>query len=72
MKEKAFKLVSKFFITLAIIYWGAILLTVMTGCKTNKDCSNCSGCNTQETTISLDPMDTEQHWEREEFLRHFD
>ena len=34
MKEKTFKLVSKSLITLAVIYWGVILLSVSTGCKT--------------------------------------
>ena len=34
MKEKTFKLVSKSLITLAVIYWGVILLSVLTGCKT--------------------------------------
>jgi hypothetical protein len=34
MKEKTFKLVSKSLITLAVIYWGVLLLSVLTGCKT--------------------------------------
>jgi len=34
MKEKTFKWVTKFFITLGVIYWGAIILSVLTGCKT--------------------------------------
>ena len=34
MKDKTFKLVSKSLITLAVIYWGVLLLSVLTGCKT--------------------------------------
>ena len=34
MKDKTFKLVSKFFITLAIIYWVCIVGAVLTGCQT--------------------------------------
>ena len=34
MKEKAFKLVSKFFITLGVIYWVCLILAATTGCKT--------------------------------------
>jgi hypothetical protein len=34
MKDKMFKLVSKFFITLAIIYWVCIIGAVLTGCQT--------------------------------------
>ena len=34
MKEKTFKLVSKFFITLGVIYWVCLILAATTGCKT--------------------------------------
>ena len=59
MKEKTFKLVSKFFITLALIYWGAILLSVLTGCKTM-----------QSSVINLkEPISTGGSWimERKDF-----
>ena len=64
MKEKTFKLVSKFFITLAVIYWGAILLTVLTGCKTM-----------QSPIINLkEPISTGGDWimERKDFKVHID
>ena len=34
MKEKTFKLVSKFFITLGVIYWICLILAATTGCQT--------------------------------------
>ena len=34
MKDKTFKLVSKFFITLGVIYWVCLILAATTGCKT--------------------------------------
>ncbi len=34
MKDKWFKFLTKVFITLAIIYWSVILISVLTGCKT--------------------------------------
>ena len=34
MKEKTFKLVSKFFITLGVIYWVCLILAATTGCQT--------------------------------------
>ena len=34
MKEKTSKLVSKFFITLGVIYWVCLILAATTGCKT--------------------------------------
>ncbi len=34
MKEKTFKLVSKFFITLGIIYWAILIIAATTGCTT--------------------------------------
>ena len=34
MKEKTFKLVSKFFITLGVIYWVCLILAATTGCTT--------------------------------------
>tara|TARA_R100000234_G_scaffold184_2_gene131 strand:+ start:684 stop:917 length:234 start_codon:yes stop_codon:yes gene_type:complete len=77
MKDNTFKWVSKFFITLGVIYWVCLVTAALTGCKTTKDCSSCSNCDTcyinpLETTISLDPMDRSQWHEREEFLRHFE
>ena len=72
------KKIAKIFIALGLFYWVLLIAASLTGCKTTKDCSNCSGCSAQqesnpfETTISLDPMDKKQYWEREEFLRHFE
>ena len=34
MKDKTFKFVSKFFITLGVIYWVCLILAATTGCKT--------------------------------------
>ena len=34
MKEKTFKLVSKFFITLGVIYWICLILAATTSCQT--------------------------------------
>ena len=85
MKDKTFKLVSKFFITLGVIYWVCLILAATTGCKTEinpyatederlielwKESRKYKDPN--ETTINLDPMDKTQWHEREEFLRHFD
>ena len=64
----------------------ALTAVFLFGCKTNESCSFCSSCNTLdvqkkslapefdplETTISLDPMDRDQWFEREEFLRQFE
>ena len=59
MKEKAFKLLTKVFITLAIIYWSVILLSALTGCKTM-----------QSSVINLkEPISTGGDWimERKDF-----
>ena len=59
MKEKAFKLLTKVFITLAVIYWSVILLSALTGCKTM-----------QSSVINLkEPISTGGDWimERKDF-----
>ena len=59
MKEKAFKLLTKVFIALAIIYWSVILLSALTGCKTM-----------QSSVINLkEPISTGGDWimERKDF-----
>ena len=76
MKDSTFKLVSKFFITLGVIYW-VCLIFAATGCQEYEyDIKNkfhkTPDYNPNETTINLDPMDKTQWHEREEFLRHFE
>ncbi len=74
MKDKTFKWLSKFFITLGILYWLCIILAVVTGCTnaTNIERDRWGTVNPREVTISLDDMDRENWHEREEFLRQFD
>ena len=80
MKEKTFKLVSKFFITLGVIYWVCLILAATTGCTTTEvnpyeDIDRrlqALDMESKKYTLSLDPMDKTQWHEREEFLRHFD
>jgi hypothetical protein len=74
MKDKTFKWLSKFFITLGILYWLCIILAVVTGCTnaTNIERDRWGTLNPREVTISLDDMDRENWHEREEFLRQFD
>ena len=76
MKEKTFKWVTKFFITLGVIYWVCLILAA-TGCQEYEyDIKNkvhkIPNYNPNETTINLDPMDKTQWHAREEFLRHFE
>ena len=64
MKEKTFKLVSKFFITLGIIYWACLILAATTGCKTM-----------QSPIINLkEPISTGGDWimERKDFKVYAD
>ena len=74
MKDNTFKWVSKFFITLGIIYWLCLILAA-TGCQTYELLElwleSDKYKNPKETTINLDPMDITQWHEREEFLRQF-
>ena len=59
MKEKTFKLVSKFFITLGVIYWVCLILAATTGCTT-----------LQSDVINLkEPISTGGSWimERKDF-----
>ena len=59
MKEKTFKLVSKFFITLGIIYWAILIIAATTGCTT-----------LQSDVINLkEPISTGGDWimERKDF-----
>ena len=59
MKDKTFKLVSKFFITLGVIYWVCLILAATTGCTT-----------LQSDVINLkEPISTGGSWimERKDF-----
>jgi len=87
MKDKTFKLVSKFFITLAIIYWVCIVGAVLTGCH-HTEVNEYEGIDNRlqslyydskkykhpnEITIPLDePLGARDYWERENLLRQFD
>ena len=76
VSDTTFKWLSKFFITLGVIYWVCLILAA-TGCQTYEyDIKNKSHktfhYNPNETTISLDPMDKTQWHEREQFLRQLD
>ena len=74
VSDTTFKWLSKFFITLGILYWLCIILAVVTGCTnaTNIERDRWGTLNPREVTISLDDMDRENWHEREEFLRQFD
>ena len=74
VSDTTFKWLSKFFITLGILYWLCIILAVVTGCTnaTNIERDRWGTVNPREVTISLDDMDRENWHEREEFLRQFD
>ena len=74
VSDTTFKWLSKFFITLGVIYWLCIILAVVTGCTnaTNIERDRWGTVNPREVTISLDDMDRENWHEREEFLRQFD
>ena len=74
VSDTTFKWLSKFFITLGVIYWLCIILAVVTGCTnaTNIERDRWGTLNPREVTISLDDMDRENWHEREEFLRQFD
>ena len=64
MKEKTFKLVSKFFITLGVIYWVCLILAATTGCTTM-----------QSDVINLkEPISTGGSWimERKDFKAYKD
>ena len=86
MKDKTFKLVTKFFIALGIVYW-LCLIFAATGCK-QTEVNEFEGIDDRlqslyydskkykhpnETKIRLDePLGARDYWEREEFLRQFD
>ena len=80
MKDKTFKWVTRFFITLGIAYWACLILAATTGCATTEvnpyeDIDRrlqALGVESKKYTLSLDPMDRTQYHEREEFLQRFD
>ena len=66
MKDKTFKLVSKFFITLGVIYWVCLILAATTGCKT---------LNSSYPLINLkEPISSGGDWimERKDFKVYID
>ena len=66
MKDKTFKLVSKFFITLGVIYWVCLILAATTGCKT---------LDSSYPLINLkEPISSGGDWimERKDFKVHID
>ena len=80
MKEKTFKWVTRFFITLGVVYWATLIIAATTGCATTKSTSyedidrrlQALGMESKKYTLSLDPMDRTQYYEREDFLRQFE
>lgn len=58
ISDNVFKWLSKFFITVGVIYWVCLITAALTGCKTYD--------------INLDSMDRDNWHEREEFLRYFE
>jgi len=71
ISDNVFKWLSKFFITVGVIYWVCLITAALTGCKTY-DTTLEHKHNPFETTINLDSMDREDWHEREEFLRYFE
>ena len=73
MKDRTFKWLSKFFITLGIVYWAILIVAATTGCNTLEvQRKSLQPEFDEEYTLSLDPMDKTQWHEREQFLQHFD
>jgi hypothetical protein len=80
MKEKTFKWVTRFFITLGIVYWAILIVAATTGCATTKATGyedidrrlQALDIESKKYTLSLDPMDRTQYHEREEFLQIFE
>ena len=80
MKEKTFKWVTRFFITLCVVYWATLIIAATTGCATTKATGyedidrrlQALGVESKKYTLSLDPMDRTQYHERENFLRQFE
>ena len=69
-----YKKIAKIFVTLGVVYWILLMCSALTGCKITEPCEGCESCKgyIDEYNISLDPMDKEQWYEREEFLRQFE
>ena len=70
ISDNVYKWLSKFFITLGVIYLVCLITAALTGCKTYD--TTLEQHNPFETTINLDSMDREDWHEREEFLRYFE
>ena len=74
------KKVAKLLLVLGIAYWVLLIFASLTGCTTvKKSCDFCKSYEQQqkvlhidELTISLDPLDKEYTFEREEFLQQFE